>query len=79
MARAKHGSNVGSQQRRVAARRIAVAMERLGIDARQVSRDTGVNLESVLSLSQKTPHFSTLHRVAQYVEGCARERILAVL
>ena len=67
-------NQTGSSQRRLAGQRLADAIDYLGLDPKAVATATGVDPIAVTSLHKKTPHFSTLARVAAYVEKIAKER-----
>ena len=63
-----------ARARRRAGKRLAEIIAEYALDLRQVRKDTGIDLITLENLARFTPHVSTIERVAEYLEGIARQR-----
>ena len=66
--------NEAARRRRRIARRVYGYMRELGLlsNLRQVSRSTGIDMETLRNLRTATPKLETLERISKYVEQHAR-------
>jgi hypothetical protein len=68
--------NDAAKRRRRAARRVYGYLQRLDLTdhLKDVSKATGIDLDTLRNLRKGTPKLETLDRISRYIERVARER-----